>query len=61
MKHWVQLLAIANCRGSSARADSSELAQLTKKVADQQKTGQVTVTKDARHQRRATVKPVTEQ
>ena len=34
MKHWVQLLAIANCRGSSSNADSSELAQLRKKVAD---------------------------
>ena len=34
MKHWVQLLAIANCCGSSSNADSSALAQLRKKVAD---------------------------
>ena len=48
MKHWVQLLAIANCRCSSSNADSSELAQLRKKAADLER--QVS-SKNARYQR----------
>ena len=37
VKHWVQCMAIANCRRFSSSADSSELAQLRKKVPDPEK------------------------
>ena len=34
MKHWIQLLAIGNCRSSSSNADQQKVATLERKVAE---------------------------